>query len=266
MNIVKAYLLVVVVMKVKSFKQATSKSEEELSNIIRFYDYVEVQPPECYSHLVETGDFANEGEVISNIKKIINTTIEAGKLIVATGDVHHITREDKIYREIIVNQKVPGGGRHPLARGGIKNIPSNHFRTTTEMLEDFSFLDDKTRKLIVIDNPNKIADMAEIIEVIIETGGIPFSPKIDKSVETVTDLVFTKASDMYGDPLPYNIEERISKELYGDGVYEALDAKLKREEPNLSGDDFTKKLYANLHSTLLKGFDEVKRVIKENLK
>ncbi len=248
------------------FKQASSKSEEELSNIIRFYDYVEVQPPECYSHLVETGDFANEGEVISNINKIINTTIDAGKLIVATGDVHHLTREDKIYREIIVNQKVPGGGRHPLARGGIKNIPSNHFRTTTEMLEDFSFLDEETRKLIVIDNPNKIADMTEIIEVIIETGGIPFSPKIDKSVETVTDLVFTKASDMYGEPLPYNIEERISTELYGDGVFKAVEAKLKREEPNLSEDEFKKKLFSNLHSTLLKGFDEVKKVIKENLK
>ena len=248
------------------FKQASSKSEEELSNIIRFYDYVEVQPPECYSHLVETGDFANEGEVISNINKIINTTIDAGKLIVATGDVHHLTREDKIYREIIVNQKVPGGGRHPLARGGIKNIPSNHFRTTTEMLEDFSFLDEETRKLIVIDNPNKIADMTEIIEVIIETGGIPFSPKIDKSVETVTDLVFTKASDMYGEPLPYNIEERISTELYGDGVFKAVEAKLKREEPNLSEDEFKKKLFANLHSTLLKGFDEVKTVITENLK
>lgn len=248
------------------FKQATSKSEEELSNIIRFYDYVEVQPPECYSHLVETGDFANEGEVISNINKIINTTIEAGKLIVATGDVHHLTREDKIYREIIVNQKVPGGGRHPLARGGIKNIPSNHFRTTTEMLEDFSFLDEETRKLIVIDNPNKIADMTEIIEVIIETGGIPFSPKIDKSVETVTDLVFTKASDMYGEPLPYNIEERISTELYGDGVFKAVEAKLKREEANLREDEFKKKLFANLHNTLLKGFDEVKKVIKENLK
>ena len=248
------------------FKQATSKSEEELSNIIRFYDYVEVQPPECYSHLVETGDFANEGEVISNINKIINTTIDAGKLIVATGDVHHLTREDKIYREIIVNQKVPGGGRHPLARGGIKNIPSNHFRTTTEMLEDFSFLDEETRKLIVIDNPKKIADMTEIIEVIIETGGIPFSPKIDKSVETVTDLVFTKASDMYGEPLPYNIEERISTELYGDGVFKAVEAKLKREEANLSEDEFKKKLFSNLHNTLLKGFDEVKKVIKENLK
>ena len=248
------------------FKQASSKSEEELSNIIRFYDYVEVQPVECYSHLIETGDFANEGEVISNINKIINTTIEAGKLIVATGDVHHITREDKIYREIIVNQKVPGGGRHPLARGGIKNIPSNHFRTTKEMLDDFSFLDEELRKLIVIDNPKKIADMAEILEVIIETGGIPFSPKIDKSVETVTDLVFTKASDMYGEPLPYNIEERISSELYGDGVYKASEAKLRREEPNLNEEEFKKKLFSNLHNTLLKGFDEVKKVIRENLR
>ena len=108
--------------------------------------------------------------------------------------------------------------------------------------------------------------MTEIIEVIIETGGIPFSPKIDKSVETVTDLVFTKASDMYGEPLPYNIEERISTELYGDGVFKAVEAKLKREEPNLSEDEFKKKLFANLHRTLLKGFDEVKTVIKENLK
>ncbi len=248
------------------FRQASSKSEEELSNIIRFYDYVEVQPVECYSHLVESGDFANDGEVISNIKKIINTTIDAGKLIVATGDVHHITREDKIYREIIVNQKVPGGGRHPLARNSIKNIPSNHFRTTKEMLDDFSFLDDEIRKLIVIDNPNTIADMAEIIEVIIETGGIPFSPKIDNSVEEVTELVFTKASFMYGEPLPYNIEERISSELYGDGIFKAVEAKLKREEANLSDEEFTKRLYANLHNTLLKGFDEVKKIIKENLK
>ncbi len=160
-----------------------------------------MQPPECYHHLIDTSDFGNEVELIAHIEKIIRTTIEAGKLIVATGDVHHLTREDKIYREIIVNQKVPGGGRHPLARGGIKEIPSNHFRTTDEMLNDFSFLDEETRNLIVIDNPNKILGMVNEIEVIIETGGIPFSPKIDKSVETVTDLVFTRASDWYGDPL-----------------------------------------------------------------
>lgn len=247
------------------FQEAKSKSEEELSNIIRFYDYVEVQPPECYQHLIQSSDFLNEQEVISNIEKIINTTKDAGKLIVATGDVHHLTREDKIYREIIVNQKVPGGGRHPLARNNITDIPSNHFRTTKEMLDDFSFLDEQTKKEIIITNPNKILDMAETIEVIIETGGIPFSPKIDKSIETVTELVFTKASDWYGDPLPFNIEERISKELYGDGIYEAIDAILKREG-KLEGEEFKKELFLRLHNTLLQGFDAVKDVIRENLR
>ena len=247
------------------FQQAKSKSEEELSNIIRFYDYIEVQPPECYQHLIQTSDFGNEAELISNIEKVIRTTKEAGKLIVATGDVHHLTREDKIYREIIVNQKVPGGGRHPLARGNITEIPSNHFRTTNEMLEDFSFLPEEVRQEIVIDNPNKILDMADTIEVIIETGGIPFSPKIDRSVETVTELVYTKASSWYGDPLPFNIEERISKELYGDGIYEAIEAQLKREN-QLTGDDFTKELFARLHQSILNGFDAVKDTIRNNLK
>lgn len=197
------------------FTQARSKSEEELSNMIRFYDYVEVQPPECYDHLLQMNDFANKQELIDNIKKIIHTTRDAGKLIVATGDVHHLNREDKLYREIIVNQKVPGGGRHPLARSNIREIPSQHFRTTDEMLEDFSFLDDDLREEIVITNPNKIADMVDIIEVIIETGGIPFSPKIENSVETVKELVYGKAHSIYGDPLPELISNRIEQELKG---------------------------------------------------
>lgn len=197
------------------FREAKSKSEEELTNIIRFYDYVEVQPMECYSHLIETGDFGNKLELQAHLEKIIRTTREAGKMMIATGDVHHIRRDDKIYREIIVNQKVPGGGRHPLARGGITEIPSNHFRTTDEMLSDFSFLDEDVREEIVITTPNKILDMAEDIEVIIDTGGIPFSPKIENSVETVKELVYGKAHAMYGDPLPKIIDDRVEQELSG---------------------------------------------------
>ena len=211
------------------FHQARTKSEEELTNTINFYDYVEVQPPEVYDHLVQSGDFQSKNELLENIKKIVDTTISAGKLIVATGDVHHLNEEDKIYREIIINQKVPGGGRHPLNRKNITNIPSQHFRTTDEMLRDFSFLGEETANLIVVENTEKIRKQIEDIEVIIDTGGIPFSPKIDKSVETVTELVFGKASSLYGDPLPFNIEERISKELYGDGVLEAISLAVKEE-------------------------------------
>lgn len=246
------------------FREAASKSDEELANIIKFYDYVEVQPPEVYGHLLQTGDFGSKAELLERIQKIIRATKDTGKLIVATGDVHHMWREDKIYREIIVNQKVPGGGRHPLAKSDIREIPSQHFRTTNEMLEDFSFLDEDLRKEIVITNPNKIADMVEIIEVIIDTGGIPFSPKIDKSVETVTELVYNKAEDWYGNPLPHDIEERIAKELYGDGIYNSIKETLTRE--GLEGEEFTKQSFDQLHKTILQGFDAVKDTIRTNLK
>ena len=87
------------------FIEARSKTDEEIRDIIGFYDYVEVQPPECYSHLIQLGDFKDEEELINNIKKIIRLTKESGKYIVATGDVDHLKTDDKIYREIIVNQK-----------------------------------------------------------------------------------------------------------------------------------------------------------------
>ena len=244
------------------FVEAKSKSDEELSNIINFYDYVEVQPLDVYNHLLQTNDFGSLAELIEHIRKVIRVTKESGKLIVATGDVHHLFKEDKIYREIIVNQKVPGGGRHPLAKSSITEIPSQHFRTTKEMLEDFDFLDEETRKEIVITNPNKIADMIDIIEVIIETGGVPFSPKIDKSVETVTQLVYDKAKDWYGDPLPYNIEERIAKELYGDGIFNSIKSELERN----SSQNIEEESFQILHETILKGFDEVKNKIRQEIK
>ena len=256
------------------FKEARSKDGEELTNIINFYDYVEVQPPEVYDHLIQTSDFANNFELKNHIKKVIEATKSAGKIIVATGDVHHFTREDKIYREIIINQKVPGGGRHPLAKSNITNIPSQHFRTTNEMLNDFDFLDKDLAYEIVVTNTNKICDMIGEFEVIIDTGGIPFSPRVKADdgqsyldcPRVVTDLVFEKAKEWYGDPLPYNIEERISKELYGDAIFKYWNDLIKTQNPNITDEELEKETFKNLHETLLQGFDKVKELIGENVK
>ncbi len=254
------------------FQLAKSKSDDELSNIIRFYDYVEVQPPECYSHMLQTNDFASQAELLANIEKIIRVTKEAGKLIVATGDVHHINPEDKIYREIIVNQKVPGGGRHPLAKNGITEIPSNHFRTTDEMLDNFKFLDQNLAYEIVVENTNKIADMCEIVEVIIDTGGIPFSPRV-KSDDgksyldcpvVVTDLVYTKAKDWYGEPLPYMIEERIATELYGDIVFKIITEKHK--DDGLEEEEYQRIVHKELHDEILKGSENIKSMVTDYVK
>ena len=256
------------------FIEARSKEGQELTNIINFYDYVEVQPPEVYSHLIQTSDFKDEEELESHIKKVIDATKEAGKIIVATGDVHHFLREDKIYREIIVNQKVPGGGRHPLAKKEITSIPSQHFRTTDEMLNDFAFLGNDLAYEIVVENTNKIVDMVEEFEVIPDTGGIPFSPRVKSDdgqsyldcPQVVTSLVFDKAKEWYGDPLPHNIEERIAKELYGDIVYKCYSEQTKKEQPDLEGEDLDNVVFPKVHNTLVAGFDKVKEELFNYLK
>ena len=243
------------------FRLARSKNDEELSNLINFYDYVEVQPPAVYDHLLQMGDFANKAELLEHIKKIIRVTKESGKLIVATGDVHQIEPEDTIYREIIVNQKVPGGGRHPLAKKDIKQIPSQHLRTTEEMLEDFSFLPKELAEEIVIDNPNKIADQVDIIEVIIDTGGIPFAPKIPNCTETTTDMVYEKAEGIYGCPLPYNIEERLASELYGDEPFNTIKNITPKE--NLNEEEYQAKIHKKLNEVMKSYKEGVINLFKE---
>ena len=196
------------------FKEARSKSKEEIRDLMNFYDYIEVQPPEVYSYLIDLSDFNSEDEVKDNIKKIIEVAKETNKLVVATGDVHHLDRKDKIYREIIINQKVPGGGRHPLNRKNIKTIPSMHLRTTKEMLEDFNFLGEEAKK-IVVTNSNKIADQIEEFEIIPDTKGIPFSPEFENSEQVIKDICYKKATSIYGDPLPDIVKDRLDSELNG---------------------------------------------------
>ena len=256
------------------FIQSRSKEGEELTNVINFYDYVEVQPPEVYGHLIQTSDFKNEYEVQAHISKIVRATKDAGKIIVATGDVHHFYREDKIFREIIVNQKVPGGGRHPLAKRDITSIPSQHFRTTNEMLKDFEFLGKDLAYEIVVTNTNKVLDMVDEIEVIIDTKGIPFSPRVKSDdgasyldcPRVVADLVYSKAASWYGNPLPYNIEERIAKELYGDIVYKCFSDKVSEEDKDISKEEFDRKVFGMVHDAITAGFDNVKKILREYLK
>ena len=147
-----------------------------------------------------------------------------------------------------------------------------HFRTTDEMLKDFAFLnDDNLINEIVITNTNKILDMVQEIEVIVDTHGVPFSPRVRSDdgesyldcKRVVTDLVYDKATSWYGNPLPYNIEERIAKELYGDIVYNYWHEKLDKANPNISNDELQKLTFENLHTTIINGYDEVHKIVNE---
>lgn len=255
------------------FNEARGKEGQELANVINFYDYVEVHPLDVYDHLIQMGDFSNQEELKNHVIKVINSTIAAGKIIVATGDVHHFRKEDKIYREIIINQKVPGGGRHYLARDRITNIPSTHFRNTKEMLEDFAFLGERLAYEIVVENTNKIADMVEDVTVIPDTKGIPFSPRVKDDdgkyldcAKLVTDVVFERATKLYSYPLPQNIEKRISTELYGDAVYKMYKDLVNKEMTDRPEKEIKEEIFKRLHETLKKGFLEVKNELKSYYK
>ena len=140
------------------------------------------------------------------------------------------------------------------------------------MLDDFKFLGEDKAYEIVVKNTNKIADMCDIVEVIIDTGGIPFSPRV-KSDDgksyldcpvVVTDLVYTKAKDWYGESLPYMIEERIATELYGDIVFKII--KERHEDIEDNKEEYEKIIHKELHDEILKGSINIKEMVTDYVK
>ena len=140
------------------------------------------------------------------------------------------------------------------------------------MLDDFKFLGEDKAYEIVVKNTNKIADMCDIVEVIIDTGGIPFSPRV-KSDDgksyldcpvVVTDLVYTKAKDWYGESLPYMIEERIATELYGDIVFKII--KERHEDIEDNKEEYEKIIHKELHDEILKGSINIKEIVTDYVK
>ncbi|MGL6009382.1 MAG: PolC-type DNA polymerase III, partial [Culicoidibacterales bacterium] len=125
----------------------------------------------------------------------------------ASGDVHHLNEDEWLLRDIYVQSQV---GVHPLARREITQIPSMYFRTTDEMLACFNFLDEPTRRALVIDNPHTLVDQFSPIQVIKDE---LFTPHMDTANDDVRNMSYDKAKLLYGDELPELIIARLEKEL-----------------------------------------------------
>ncbi|HHU60042.1 TPA: PolC-type DNA polymerase III [bacterium] len=194
------------------FDTAMTKSEPELLDAVDYYDYIEVQPLSNYSYLVDTGSIENE----ETLKTIINFIIDAAKAkekpVVATSDAHYLNHRDKIFRDVYISAQAIGGKRHPLYdfRKRVKENPNQHLRTTTQMLEEFSFLDERLAYEIVVKNSNLIADKIEKVQPLKDG---TFTPKIDGAEEKLKQLCYDTAHKLYGEELPTIVSERIDKEL-----------------------------------------------------
>ena len=219
------------------FEMASTRSKTELSKAISFFDYIEIQPFENYEPLI--GRSYSEEDIKSFLKDIINEARAQNKLIVATGDVHHVTSKEKPIRDIYVNSKGIGGSRHPLyifdkAERIRQEIPDQRFLNTKEMLSSFDWLENEwDAREFVITNSNKIADMCEEVEAFTKD---LYAPKIKDAIskarscgideEPFTGLdeiidadeylrrtVYYNAKKTYGENLDPIIEKRINDEL-----------------------------------------------------
>lgn len=186
------------------FEGMMQKSPDEVEASARFYDYIEVMPKQVNAPLIEMELIKNEKaleEIIGNIVKL------GDKLrlpVVATGNVHYLNENDKIYRKILISSQ---GGANPLNR---HELPDVHFLTTNEMLDAFSFLSAEKAKEIVVTNTNKIADMIDVIKPIKDD---LYTPKIEGAEDEMREMSYSMARKIYGDSLPEIVEARLEKEL-----------------------------------------------------
>lgn len=197
------------------------KPESELESIASYYDYLEIQPLSNNQFLVKEQKVSSYDQLKAFNLKIIKLGQKLNKPVCATTDAHVLNKEDEIGKRIIYHGKKMKDSDDDI---GV------YFRTTEEMLAEFDYLDEKTRREVVIDNPNMIADMIEEVRPI-PKGNYP--PKIDGADEELTSLCYSNMKRIYGDPAPKIVSDRLEKELtsiikHGFGVLYVIAEKLVR--------------------------------------
>ena len=179
------------------------KDDEELEEIAKFYDYLEIQPIGNNFNLIRHGTIPDENGLIEINKKIVEIGERLEIPVCATSDVHFMEPKDEIYRRIL---------RDSLQRKDrdADYQPPLYFRTTEEMLKEFEYLGYDKAYEVVVTNTNKVANMCDKIS--------PISPEkcpphIEGCEQTIKDIAYDKAHELYGEKLPQIVEERLEKEL-----------------------------------------------------
>ena len=177
------------------------KSQAELKRIASFYDFLEIQPLSNNRFMLDRGLAEDEEQLREYNRIVVRLGEELGKPVCATGDVHFLNPEDEIYRRILLATKGfdDSDKENPL-----------YFRTTDEMLEEFSYLGAEKAYEVVIKNTNLIADMCDSIRPLPNN---LFAPKIENSVEDLKRLVYGKMHSLYGENPPELVKKRVETEL-----------------------------------------------------
>ena len=182
---------------------AEHKDWDELKRIASFYDYLEIQPLCNNAFLVRNGDARTEEDLREFNRIIVRLGEELGKPVCATGDVHFQEPEEEIYRHILLASKKFADANEPLPI---------YFKTTDEMLKEFSYLGAEKAYEVVVSNTRLIANQVETFELLPSE---LFPPRLENSERELNDLVWEKVHRLYGENPPQLITDRLNVELGG---------------------------------------------------
>ncbi len=179
----------------------SGKSFEDLEQIVSFYDYLEIQSTGNNEFLVRKNMVKDKEGLIEINKRIYELGEYYKKPVVATGDVHFLEPSDEVFRRILMAGKGfdDADDQAPL-----------YFKTTTEMLREFSYLGEEKAREVVIKNPSDIESMIEFVKPIPDE---TYAPKIDGAEEEIRTMTLNRVREIYGDSLPEVIQKRTEKEL-----------------------------------------------------
>lgn len=179
-----------------------NRPEADIAEIVKFYDYLEIQPICNNRFMIDEGKFKDEDALRDLNRRVVALGEQYGKPVVATCDAHFLNPEDDIYRKIL------------QAGMKFKDFDKDsglYLRTTEEMLEEFSYLGEEKAYEVVVTNTNLIADMIEPDIRPFPKG--TFNPHMDGSDEDLTRICYETAKNRYGDPLPAIVKDRLEREL-----------------------------------------------------
>ena len=177
--------------------------KEEIEERAEFYDYIEIHPVTNYIDLASNGEIESLEIIIEMNKYFYELGKKLNKIVVATGDVQYFEEKEAINRSVLIL----GSG---MGHRNYIHDKKLYFRTTDEMLQEFSYLGEDSSYEVVVENTNKINDMIEVVRPI-PKGFYP--PEIEGAEEEVRNMTYERAYELYGNPLPEFLEERIEKEL-----------------------------------------------------